>query len=84
MNTVIIRKVTLGTTFQPVAAERTVGVFTIRSAGNAVILLSDDGITEVALSKSQQFTLNGVDLATIQAKGAAGDTLVVIGATRTA
>ena len=84
MNTVIIRKVTLGTTFQSIAAARTVGVFAIRSAGNAVILLSDDGITEVLLSKNQQFTLNGVDLATIQAKGAAGDTLVVIGATRTA
>ncbi len=83
MNNVIIRKITLGLTFQPIASARTVGNFTLRSAGNAVILLSDDGVTEVPVSKNQQFTLNGIDLAEILAKGASGDSLTVIGATRT-
>ncbi len=84
MSTPIIRKVNLGIAFQPLASERTVGTFTIRnpSAGNAV-LLSDDGSTELALDRGQQFTLEGVDLSEIRAKGGLGDFLMVIGATRT-
>jgi len=83
MNTPLIRKIDLGVTFQPLAAERTVGNFTFRATGNAVTLLGDDGITEVLVAKSQQFTLEGVDLADIQAKGTVGDYFTVIGATRT-
>lgn len=83
MNAPIIRKITLGIAFQPLALERTVGTFTIRnpSAGNAV-LLCDDGVTELAMDRGQQFTLEGVDLADIQAKGNLGDILMVTGATR--
>ncbi len=84
MNTPIIRKVNLSGVFQPLAAERTVGTFTIRnpSADNAV-LLCDDGVTELPMDRSQQFTLEGVDLSHIQAKGGLGDFLMVTGATRT-
>ena len=62
MNTPIIRKINLSGAFQPLAAERTVGTFTIRnpSADNAV-LLCDDGVTELPMDRSQQFTLEGVD-----------------------
>jgi len=84
MNTPIIRKITLGAVFQPLTSQPTVGTFTIRnpSAGNAV-LLSDDGSTELALDRGQEFTLEGVDLSEIRAKGGLGDFLIVIGATRT-
>ena len=84
MNAPFIRKITLGVAFQPLASERTVGTFTLRntSSGNAV-LLCDDGVTQLAMDRSQQFTLEGVDLSQIQAKGGLGDFLVVTGATRT-
>ncbi len=84
MNAPYIRKITLGAFFQPLASERTVGTFTLRnpSSGNTV-LLCDDGVTELAMDRGQQFTLEGVDLAQIQAKGGLGDFLMVTGATRT-
>jgi hypothetical protein len=84
MNTPIVRKIALNALFLPLTTERLVGTFTIRntSTGNAV-LLCDDGITELPMDRSQQFTLEGVDLSKIHAKGNLGDFLMVIGATRT-
>ena len=83
MNTPIIRRINLTSDFQPLATERTAGTFTIRNPSAAnVILLCDDGVTELPLDRGQQFTLTGVDLADIQAKGD-GFFLMVIGATRT-
>lgn len=83
MNTPIIRKIDLGIVFQPLASERTVGTFTFRASGNAVVLMGDDGTTEIPIVKNQEFTLSGVDLADLQAKGTIGDHFVVLGATRT-
>lgn len=85
MNRPIIRKHVLTAGFAPLAATRTVGTFMIRTRGTAgtVTLLSDDGVTEVALDKASQYTLEGIDLAEIRAKGTAGDEVVIIGATRT-
>ena len=84
MNTPIIRRINLPATFQPLTSERLVGTFTIRnpSADNAV-LLCDDGATELPMDRGQQFTLEGVDLSHIRAKGGLGDFLMVTGATRT-
>lgn len=84
MTTPIIRKITLNALFQPLTTERLVGNFTIRntSSGNAV-LLCDDGVTELPMDRSQQLTLEGVDLSKIQAKGGLGDVLVVTGSIRT-
>ena len=83
-NNVIIRRINLGGNFQPLAAESTIGRFTfyVPSGANAIVLLSDDQTTEVPLARSQQFTLDGVDLAEIKAKGSLGDYLVVIGSSR--
>jgi len=84
VNVPIIRKINMSGLFMPLAAQRTVGSFTIRnpSAGN-VILQCDDGVTELALDRGQQFTLDGVDLSQIKAKGSLGDFLMVTGTTRT-
>lgn len=84
-NNPIIRKVNLAGLFQPLAAETTIGRFTFRvpsDASGAVALLGDDRTTEVPLARGQQFTLDGVDLAEIEAKGSLGDYLVVIGSSR--
>lgn len=85
-NNPIIRKVNLTGLFQPLAAEPAIGRFTFRvpsDASGAVALLGDDRTTEVPLARGQQFTLDGVDLAEIEAKGSLGDYLVVIGSSRT-
>jgi hypothetical protein len=83
MNNVIIRKVNLTNQFQRLAATKVVGNFRFRAAATGtVVLLGDDGITQIALERSEQFTLEGVDLSDIQAKGNLGDFIVIIGSTR--
>lgn len=83
-NNPIIRKVNLITTHRPLSTVSVIGSFTIRVPGGAtsVFLLTDDKVTEIALERGQQFTLEGVDLSHISARGAAGDFLVVIGSSR--
>ncbi len=84
VNAPVIRSITLGTTYQPLAAERLVGTFTIRNhAAGTASLLCDDGVTEFDMDRNQQLTLEGVDLSQIQAKGTLGDYLLVSGFTRT-
>jgi hypothetical protein len=84
VSNLIIRKIDLSPTFQPLTASRTIGSFTFivpgTSSGN-VRILSDDNSTEVPLSRNDQFTLERVDLNRMIAKGDLGDSLIVIGAT---
>lgn len=84
MNAPVIRKVALSVGFQPLAATRTVGDFYLRApSSGAAVLLGDDGVTEVPLDRSLQFTLTGVDLAQIRVKSNnIGDEFIVIGTTR--
>jgi len=84
VNVPIIRKINMSGLFMPLAAQRTVGSFTIRNPSSTTCsLLCDDGVTELVLDRGQQFTLDGVDLSQIKAKGGLGDFLMVIGTTRT-
>lgn len=84
MGNPIIRRVNLSSTFEPLASERTIGNFAVRVPANAsaIVLLCDDGLTQLPLDRSQQFSFEGVDLSEIRAKGTLGDFLMVIGATR--
>jgi len=84
VSNLIIRKIDLSPTFQPLTPARTIGSFAFlvpnASSGN-VRLLSDDNTTEVPLSRNDQFTLERVDLNRMIAKGDLGDSIIVIGAT---
>ena len=84
MKNFIARKPLLTTTYAPLASTPTVGTFWFRcpALATGIFLRSDDGVTDVPLERSQQFTLEGVDLSTIYAKGAASDYLIIVGATR--
>lgn len=82
MNAPIMRQISLGTNYQPLVASSLVGTFTITASNATISLLGDDG-QAVPLNKNQSFTLRGVNLADIQAKGSIGDHITVIGATRT-
>lgn len=85
MNAPVIRTIALTLGYQPLASARTVGNFLFRApASGAAFLLSDDGVSEVPLDRSQEFTMNGVDLAQIKVRTTSlGDDFIVIGATRT-
>lgn len=85
MNAPLIRKFTLTVAFQPLSPTRLVGNFLFRApASGAAVLLGDDGVTEVQLDRSQEFTMHGIDLAQIRVKSTnLGDEFVVIGTTRT-
>jgi len=84
MNTPVIRKVALQTSFQRLTSSRTVGDYWFRApASGMASLLGDDGVTEVQLERDQEFTMRGVDLSTIKAKSSSiGDHFIIIGATR--
>ena len=83
MNNVIMRKITVGITYQPLATVQTVATVTISAspanAGN-VLFLGDTG-QEVPWVPGEWHTLHHVDLASIQVKGTAGDVLTVVGGT---
>lgn len=84
MRNLIIRKISLTTSFAPLASAPTIGSFTLRagsSGAGAVLLKSDDGTQDVNFDRGVQFLLERVNLADIQAKGAAGDYILVLGAT---
>jgi len=84
MKNVILRKPSLTSTYAPLASTPTVGTFWFRcpSLASGIFLRSDDGVMDVPLERSQQFTLEGIDLSTIYAKGGAGDYLIILGVTR--
>lgn len=82
MKNPILRRINVTGVWQPLAATRTVGSFTIRansSASTALALRSDDGLAEVPLERGVSFHVEHVNLADIFAKGSLGDFIVVLG-----
>jgi hypothetical protein len=83
MNNVLMRKITLTANYQPLAAVRTVVTVTIScppaNTGN-VLFKGDDG-SDVPWIAGEWHTLVGVNLADIQVKGTAGDTVTLVGGT---
>jgi hypothetical protein len=82
MKNLIIRKVTLSSTYQPLASAPTRGTFTLRSpsAGSGTIQLRGDiGASDVPFERGAQVFLERVNLADIYAKGGVGDYVIVVG-----
>ncbi len=83
MNNMIARKYELTTSYQPLAAKRTVATVTLSSpptnAGVAYIL-GDTG-QDIPLIPGEWHILKKVDLSEIQVKGTAGDIITANGGT---
>jgi hypothetical protein len=84
MKNVIIRKINMTGSFAPLASTPTIGSFTLRAGSSgtgAILLRADDASQDVNFDRGSQFTLDRVNLASIQAKGNIGDFILVLGAT---
>jgi hypothetical protein len=83
MNNVILRKVTVTTTYQPLSSVKLVGSVTISCPpGNtaAVLFRGDDG-TDVPWASGEWHDFVGINLNEIQVKGTAGDVVTIVGGT---
>ncbi|MCI0364942.1 MAG: hypothetical protein L0219_13775 [Phycisphaerales bacterium] len=84
MKNLIIRKISMTGSFAPLASSPSIGSFTLRagsSGAGAVLLKADDASQDVNFDRGVQFVFERVNLADIQAKGALGDYILVLGAT---
>ena len=83
MNNVIARKVTVTTSWQALASEKTVASVTVTAptynSGN--VLLKGDTGNEVPLEPGEWHEFKSVNLADIEVKGTADDTVTVVGGT---
>ena len=81
MNSILMRKVTVTTDYQPLVAQRTVVSCAIScppsNAGN-VLFKGDDG-SDVPCVPGEWHDFRGVNLAEIEVKGTPGDTVTIIG-----
>ncbi|MCX5673937.1 MAG: hypothetical protein NTX87_02915 [Planctomycetota bacterium] len=81
MNNVLMRKVDVTESYQPLAVERTVVTVTISCPpgnGANVLFKGDDG-SDVPWLPGEWHTLVGVNLADIQVKGTVGDCVTLVG-----
>ncbi len=83
MNNVIARKVTLTTSWQALAADKTVASVTVTAptANVGNVLINGDTGDEVPLEPGEWHEFKSVDLSDFQVKGTAGDIVTVIGGT---
>ena len=81
MNNVLMRKVSVTASYQPLAADRTVVTVTISCPpGNvAVVYFEGDDRSDVPWIAGEWHTLVGVNLADIQVKGTVGDCVTLVG-----
>jgi hypothetical protein len=83
MNNVIMRTLVLTGEYQPLAAQRVVGSFTISappSNADDAIFLGDEG-ANVPWVPGEWHEFNRVNLAEIKVKGTPGDIVTVVGGT---
>jgi hypothetical protein len=83
MNNVIMRKVNVGATYQPLVAAPLVGTFTVSCppTNAAVVYFKGDDGSDVPWIAGEWHTLVGVNLSDIQVKGTLGDCVTVVGGT---
>ncbi len=83
MNNLIARKITLTTSWQALAGEKTVASVTVTApTGNAGnVLLDGDTGDEVPLEPGEWHEFKNINLADLQVKGTAGDIVTVVGGT---
>ena len=83
MNNVIARKITVSTSWQALASEPTVASVTVTAptynSGN--VLLKGDTGDEVPLEPGEWHEFKSVNLADIEVKGTADDTITLVGGT---
>ena len=83
MNNVIARKITVSTSWQALASERAVASVTVTAptynSGN--VLLKGDTGDEVPLEPGEWHEFKSVNLADIEVKGTADDTITLVGGT---
>ncbi|MBE3123760.1 MAG: hypothetical protein IMZ65_03065 [Planctomycetes bacterium] len=83
MNNILMRQVTVSSSYQPLAAARTVVTVTISCPPTnvgVVHFLGDDG-SDVPWQPGEWHTLVGVNLADLQVKGTVGDVVTLVGGT---
>ena len=83
MNNTLMRKITVGSGYQPLATVRTVASGTIScppTNSGTVYFRGDDG-TDVPWTQGEWHEFVAVNLADIQVKGTPGDVVTVIGGT---
>ena len=83
MNNTYFASIVLAADYQALAAERTVLTVTVSALpGNAAPAYLKNGAgQEVPLQPGEWHTLVDIDLADLQAKGAIGDSLTIVGGT---
>ncbi len=83
MNNIIARKITLTTSWQTLASDKTVASITLTapSYNSANVILEGDTDDEVPLEPGEWHELEHVNLADIRVKGTAGDIVTVVGGT---
>jgi hypothetical protein len=84
MNNVLMRKIVLTTSYQPLspkASEVVTVLVRLPSANKKEAVFAGEGGTEVEWDPGSQFELKRVNLAEIRVKGRAGDIVVLAGGT---
>jgi len=83
MNNVVMRKINITASYQPLATEQTIASVTISTPPDNVadvFFQGDDG-SDVPWVPGEWHDLRSVDLSQIRVKGTAGDTVTVVGGT---
>jgi hypothetical protein len=81
MNNVIMRKVNVGATYQPLVAAPLVGTFTVSCppTNAAVVYFKGDDGSDVPWVPGQWHEFVRIDLGDLQVKGTVGDCVTVVG-----
>jgi len=81
MNNVIMRKVNVTATYQPLVAAPLMGTFTVSCppANAAVVYFKGDDGSDVPWVPGEWHTFERIDLAAIRVKGNDGDTVTIVG-----
>lgn len=83
MNNIIMRKITVTGTYQPLVASKLIGSVCISCApGNqGAVNFRGDDVSDVPWQPSEWHDFHNIDLAQIMVKGTAGDIVTVVGGT---
>ncbi len=83
MNNTIMRKIDVTAAYQPLVAEQIVATVTVSCppTNAAVVYFNGDDGSDVPWQPGEWHELRQVDLSAIRMKGAAGDTVTLIGGT---
>lgn len=83
MNNVILRKITVTASYQPLVSSSLVGSVTISAppTNAAIVLFKGDDGSDVPFAPGEWHTFRSIDLAAVQVKGTPGDVITLVGGT---